>query len=563
MPDFTIEGNPDGIRSKAVLMQEKGQLFFDTGDALSKIDTSGWTGRAADTFRDAHDLEPERWTRSGNGFKRAAAALQTYAGALEAAQAEAEEAHDDHVRGDRETERARRAYDSYMGQMRSYWAQGGTEQAEPFFDSGQEIRDQAIRDYDAAKARLDNAAHVCAGEVRAGCADAPEEPNWLESGFRAIGGVLDGAREAVWDLLTMLPFSPVNMVMDHYKLATGELTHEELLKKYELSAENAWDIAQGIATGIATDPVGFGKSLGKSLLDWDTWADDPARALGHLVPDLVAGIATGGTAAFATRSAKMGVDLLDGLADLRRFGRLDKFSDIGGLRRLGDGAPRSMFELDGNGPFRGLDHQMREPSYSSANRNVVDEDYDILGRDPATGQPYDRDDFMTRFRGVNDKGVEDWAWKTAAPNDGKVPDTEVILAPRDVPRMDRIGGPGGEYFADDGTSMSERSLPPDRLNFERRSWDVNPNHPDLHDGSVRIERSEVAPAFGQEGGGYQYRFVTPDDKPISQGDLLHRGIISDPHHFDGRSAAAVAAAVHSAQTVDRMAEEHRYEGARR
>jgi hypothetical protein len=92
MPDFEIEGNPSNIRSKALTMEQKGQLFYDTGDALSKIDVSGWVGRAADEFREAHDLEPERWFKSGNGFKRAAAGLQTYAGALETATSRAEAA---------------------------------------------------------------------------------------------------------------------------------------------------------------------------------------------------------------------------------------------------------------------------------------------------------------------------------------------------------------------------------------------------------------------------------------------------------------------------------------
>ena len=90
MPDFEIEGNPGNIRSKANTLEQKGQLFYDTGDALSKIDVSGWTGRAADEFREAHDLEPDRWITSGNGFKRAAAGLTTYAGALESAQSRAE-----------------------------------------------------------------------------------------------------------------------------------------------------------------------------------------------------------------------------------------------------------------------------------------------------------------------------------------------------------------------------------------------------------------------------------------------------------------------------------------
>lgn len=112
MPDFEVEGNPGNIRSRAVLMEQKGQLFYDTGDALSKIDVSGWTGRAADEFREAHDLEPHRWIKAGNGFKKAAAGLTTYAGVLEDAQRRAAEAKAEHERGQQESENARTQYGS-------------------------------------------------------------------------------------------------------------------------------------------------------------------------------------------------------------------------------------------------------------------------------------------------------------------------------------------------------------------------------------------------------------------------------------------------------------------
>lgn len=342
MPDFVIEGNPGNVRAKALTMEQKGQLFYDTGDALTKIDVSGWTGRAADEFREAHDLEPDRWVKAGNGFKKASAGLTTYAGALEDAQRRAAEAKAEYERGERESASARTQYDSYLGRMRAYWSSGGTDQAEPFVDWGDPIQQEALGALNAARADLDNAAAVCAGEVRAGCADAPEEPNWLESGLKFVGGIFEGAGEAVWDLLTMVPFSPVNLVIDSYKLATGDLTPEELMKKYELSAENAWTMAQGIYTGLTTDPVGFGKELGKSLLDWDTWADDPARAIGHLVPDAVAAVATAGTGALATRGAKGGMDLLDGLSDLSKLdnladlNKLDNLSDLNKLDNLAD-----------------------------------------------------------------------------------------------------------------------------------------------------------------------------------------------------------------------------------
>jgi len=342
MPDFEIEGNPGNIRSKALTMEQKGQLFHDTGDALSKIDVSGWTGRAADEFREAHDLEPDRWIKAGNGFTKAAAGLTTYAAELENAQSRAEWARTEYERGQRESDTARTQYSSYMDQMRSYWSRGGTDQAQPFVDWGDPIQQEALQELAAARADLDSAAHTCAGQVRAGCADAPEEPNWLESGLKFVGGILEGAGEAVWDLLTMVPFSPVNMVMDAYKLATGDLTPEEMMKKYELSAENAWDMAKGIWTGLTTDPIGFGKELGKALLDWDTWADDPARAIGHLVPDAVIAVATAGTGALATRGAKGGIDAIDALADLTRLddladlNKLDNLSDLTRLDELSD-----------------------------------------------------------------------------------------------------------------------------------------------------------------------------------------------------------------------------------
>ena len=556
MPDFEIDGNPANIRAKALTMEQKGQLFFDTGDALGKIDVSGWTGRAADEFREAHDLEPERWVKSGNGFKRAAAALQTYAGALESAKSRADAARAEHERGQRESDSARTQYSSYMGQMRAYWSSGGTDQAEPFVDWGDPIQREALGELSAARADLDAAAQVCAGEVRAGCAEAPEEPNWLESGLRFVGGILEGAGEAVWDLLTMVPFSPVNMVIDSYKLATGDITPEELMKKYELSAENAWTMAQGIYTGLTTDPLGFGKELGKSLLDWDTWADDPARAIGHLVPDAIVAVATGGSGAIATRGGKFAMDALDSLSDLARFRHLDSLDELGGLRRLDDGAPRGMFEFDRPGDWRNLDDQLSEPSFSPDNRNIVDRDYEVFGRDPDTGLPLTRDEFESRYRTLDANGEPDWDWP---PNEGRLPGSEEFVNPSDVPRMDRIGGDAGSYFTDNDVPMSERGLPPDRLNFERHQWDIDRDHPSLQDGSVRIERSEVAPAFGQDGGGVQYRFLDENGDALSQRDLVERGIIDNPYRFDAGDAATGAAVTHGAQTADRMAEE---EGAR-
>jgi hypothetical protein len=345
VPDFTIRGNPAAIRERARLTSEKATLFDDTGEALSKIDVTGWTGRAADHFRDAHDLEPDRWFKAGNGFRKTGAALSVYADALEDAQAVATWAEEEYARGDDSTDEYRHWFSSETDRLQTGLRNGTYSSITlPVWDDpGNPIRSEAIRQFNDALATLENAAQVCAGEVKAGCADAPEEPSWWESGLRFVGGIFQGAGEALWDIATMLPFSPANLIQDAWALATGELTPEELAKTYELD----WETAVGMWDALREDPVEFGKNLGKGLLDWDTWADDPARAIGHLVPDAIAALATGGAGAVATRGTKGSLDVLDVLSDL---GKLDNLGDLAKLDELG-----SLSRLDELGELGTLD----------------------------------------------------------------------------------------------------------------------------------------------------------------------------------------------------------------
>ena len=73
----------------------------------------------------------------------------------------------------------------------------------------------------------------------------------------------------------------------------------------------------------------MGKEIGKGVLDWDTWADNPARALGHLVPDIVMAVATAGTGTAATKSSSL----------LARLGaHADDVGDVAGAARRADRA---------------------------------------------------------------------------------------------------------------------------------------------------------------------------------------------------------------------------------
>mgnify|MGYP000940450497 FL=1 len=68
-------------------------------------------------------------------------------------------------------------------------------------------------------------------------------------------------------------FMPIEFV---YPLLSGELTFEEFAAKEQIDGETALAFFKA----LKEDPFGVGIEIGKSILDWDTWADDPARAIG-------------------------------------------------------------------------------------------------------------------------------------------------------------------------------------------------------------------------------------------------------------------------------------------
>ncbi|MGH3088703.1 MAG: putative T7SS-secreted protein [Rubrobacteraceae bacterium] len=374
MPDFTIKGNPGEIRSRGQTCADKGRFFDQTGDALTKIDTGGWIGRAAENFRDAHDREPSRWYEAGTGFRAAGNALIDYASALETAQQNAATAKSEYERGEGVTTQAKSDYAEYSSRFdraRSDALAGGMTYPytkDPFSDPGAEIRAGALEMFETAKSDLKIAAARCAREVRVGCKDAPEKRNWFESGLAFVGGIFEGAGEAVWDLVKMgYNMGPLHDIIE---LATGDLTAEELAAQQSMMLEDA----EALWKALKEDPLEFGKQLGKGLLDWDTWADDPARAIGHLVPDIVAGVLTGGAGTAATRGIKGGADALDALGDMTKalrgvdnldglgdVGKIDNaIDDLGDLGKLDTRLPEGAFD-DAPPPPQGLGRSPDDP----------------------------------------------------------------------------------------------------------------------------------------------------------------------------------------------------------
>lgn len=324
---FDIPGNPAVIVAKAGQLRARSEVFTTVSTSLTAITTGGWTGRAADRFRERFEVEPLRWERAGAAFSAAATALETYAAALRLAQERAEAARQEYARGEAETMRARAAYEQDV--QRGHAAKERWEAANgpgtytltilPFVDSGEPIRQAALASVSTARAALETAEHECAEQVRSACTHAPSSRNWFETGLAFVGGILLGAGEAVWevvDLLNHLQFGPL---MDLYDLASGNLTTEELAVKRSLQLEQV----QVMWNAFTADPLEFGKQVGKAVLDWDTWSDDPARAIGHLVPDIALAVLTGGTATAATRGGRAAQRTLMVLKDLTGYDLLE------------------------------------------------------------------------------------------------------------------------------------------------------------------------------------------------------------------------------------------------
>jgi hypothetical protein len=158
--------------------------------------------------------------------------------------------------------------------------------------------------------------------------------------MHAVGSFLAGAGEATWGLAVFA-----------YKLSpTYALTDPEGFVK------NLEDLGQGLAYGVEHP-----KEFGKAVLDWDTWAHDPARALGHLVPDLVLALATAGTgeAGVAAGRAAKGAEVAEELST-RGVLRAARVAELGeeeaaALSRRFLTPTEEVLDFQGKGLYSGVD----------------------------------------------------------------------------------------------------------------------------------------------------------------------------------------------------------------
>ena len=238
-------GDPALVRASAGRLSQAAAVLADACRLLpAGVDGQDWSGVAANAFGSALAVQQHRIRQTADSLATAAELLGRYAGDLTQAQRLA--------------------------------ARGTGSAADPAQQAA--LIDQAL---EAARV----AARRTAVGISSVTATAPPRPagpeGWAGRLRQWQAEVGLGADESAVELLGLA-----------FRFRPGRLTRDPigLFGDFRRILEGTADAAQ--------DPM----DLLRQLVDADTWRSNPARALGHLVPDALAAAATGGTAAAARRS---------------------------------------------------------------------------------------------------------------------------------------------------------------------------------------------------------------------------------------------------------------------
>ena len=311
-PDFIIKGSPDEIRNRTGIMRDRASDFETLGDSLRSVSTDGWVGRAADRFHERFKTEPDRWNKAANGFRKAAEALDSYADSLASAQADAQICKQNFDAANVRTAQAKAEYDKSVEEgyrKKAEWeSQNGpgtyTLTIEPFQDPGEAQRNKAVTDYFDLCDQMKAHGSTAAAAVRSSCDGADAARNWLESGLAFAGDMLLGAFESLKetaDFINNIQYGfLIRGISDLSKLATGELTQEEWMAKTALPAQEA----QAVMKAAYSDPKAFGGAVVESLFNVDKFKDEPAKAIGGVIPDVALAVLSGGGSEAASVASK-------------------------------------------------------------------------------------------------------------------------------------------------------------------------------------------------------------------------------------------------------------------
>lgn len=198
-PKALIFGEPGEIRKSTVHLTTYGDTMRQIGDGLKRLDTGGWTGKAADAFHRRFQDEPQRWLDAGDAFHAAATAINSYANTLEWAQGQADEALRLWQQGEQTTAQAKTQHDQATAAAAQHAAANGQPPPaeQPFQDPGEATREQARQTLNRARTQLDSAGYEAVGAVDRAQEHAPQEPTFLDDIGNAFTSAADWTGEQI------------------------------------------------------------------------------------------------------------------------------------------------------------------------------------------------------------------------------------------------------------------------------------------------------------------------------------------------------------------------------
>ena len=233
-----IPGDPAFIRARAGDLRARSDQADDAGAGLRGIELGAWTGSAAREFEDRFADEPARWFNASDRLACAADALDSYAGTLAWAQAQAGAAVQQWDLGESLTRQAAAAYRA---------ARGEGSVAAAFRDPGQGHREAAEAALDSARGQLRDAAASTAAVLREQACHAPESSSWWD-------GALDVGLDVGAGLVNTV--ASLGNAMVHHPEALAEMVGGTLLA----DAGGAGEVA-----GALLDVTGVGAPVGVAV----------------------------------------------------------------------------------------------------------------------------------------------------------------------------------------------------------------------------------------------------------------------------------------------------------
>ncbi|MER7794968.1 putative T7SS-secreted protein [Streptomyces sp. NPDC097640] len=268
-PKKLIFGSASKIRSTASHLRDFKKAFNDVGDGLKRLDSAHWKGKAADAFREEVAVEPKKWFKAADACEKAATAMDTFAGTVEWAQTQAQEAINAYKAAKKASKDAVQAYNE---QVVAYNAaiEDGKDACKPgkFHDPGPGKAKLAQQKLDEARRQRNEAADTARTAVKAARDAAPPKPSYFEQAEDGLtglkldathftAGVIKGGAGVIGFARSVNPLDPYN-ILHPAEYATG-----------------LNNTAAGLVN-VASDPFGAGKQM------LDDFAKDPAEGTGRL-----------------------------------------------------------------------------------------------------------------------------------------------------------------------------------------------------------------------------------------------------------------------------------------